>query len=334
MCLIVLAEHFLLQTVALLLYPIPPLYRWVSWLFTAINCRAILALAGYGLIDVEMTSKKKGRAGRLDEKWSPKAGDVIVSNWCSWVELLWLAFRFDPIFVLPVAPTPQANQTDDSGTPGRRTGTGSAAIAINKSGSMQRMPITGFHEVSLWKMLSSLGQTPSTNGLPLEGAKSLESIRRNATRPVVVFPECTTSNGRGLLRYADVFDPSTVVPVKAFKVFIMCVRYDSPTHWRPTPTCSIPNSLPIPIPEPLVHLMSIPLEPAPVTIRLLPPSESPSSGAFMTSDIFAAGGVTDTLTEACSVLTTHVGKLKRTNQGWEEKTSFLSFYYSKKWSRL
>src|SRR5438046_900272 len=103
---------------------------------------------------------------------------------------------------------PHAVQGDDNTVPGRRTGTGSAAIAINKAGAMQPMPITGFHEVSLWKILSSLGQTPSTNGLPLEGARSLESIRKGASRPLVVFPECTTSNGRGLLKFADVFDPS------------------------------------------------------------------------------------------------------------------------------
>jgi hypothetical protein len=131
---------------------------------------------------------------------------------------------FDPIFILPVAPTPQPVQTDTTPVPGRRTGTGSAAIAINKAGAMQRMPITGFHQVSVWKVLSSLGQTPSTNGLPLEGARSLEAIRKASNKPVVVFPECTTSNGRGLLRFADVFDPSISVPVKAFKVFVMCVR--------------------------------------------------------------------------------------------------------------
>jgi hypothetical protein len=25
--------------------------------------------------------------------WNPRAGDIIVSNWVSWIELLWLAFR-------------------------------------------------------------------------------------------------------------------------------------------------------------------------------------------------------------------------------------------------
>ena len=51
---------------------------------------------------------------------------------------------------------------------------------------------------------------------------TLEEIRRTASRPIVVFPECTTSNGRGLLRFADVFHQD--VPVKNFQVFIACVR--------------------------------------------------------------------------------------------------------------
>ncbi|CAG8772739.1 11197_t:CDS:2, partial [Acaulospora colombiana] len=177
--------------------------------------------------------------------------------------------------------------------------TGSAAINLNKNGTMQRTPITGFYKVSLMKMLCSLGQTPSTYGLPLEGAVSLDEIRKKADRPVVVFPECTTSNGRGLLRFAEVFDPATPIPVKQYNVFII---YDSPTHCNPTATRSIPSPIPVPLPEPLIQLLTIPFEPSPLSIRLLPLSESPSAGSFLSSDIFAAGGVRDTLTEACSVL--------------------------------
>lgn len=33
------------------------------------------------------------RRGAKIEAWTPKAGDVIVSNWASWIEILWLAFR-------------------------------------------------------------------------------------------------------------------------------------------------------------------------------------------------------------------------------------------------
>lgn len=325
--LIVLAEHLLLQAVILVFSPIPPLYRFLAWLLTAIHCRTLLALAGYGRIKVELTSKKKGRVTTQGEAWSPKAGDLIVSNWCSWAEILWLAFRFNPIFIMPVANAPQQAEEDSMNLTGRRTGTGSAAI--HRNGAMQRTAIAGFHRVSLLKILSSLGETPSTNGLPIAGAMSLESIRKDADRPVVVFPECTTSNGRGLLRFVDVFESSHAVPVKGYDVFIMCARYDAPTHWKPSATCSIPKKLPIPLPEPLVQMFTIPFEPSRLTIRLLPLSEGPSSALFLSSDTLVGGGTKDTLSEACSVLISQVGKLKRTGQGWEEKSSFLSFYYTK-----
>lgn len=71
-------------------------------------------------------------------------------------------------------------------------------------------------------MVQATGGTPKS---PLSGSfTSLEDIRQSAERPVVVFPECTTSNGRGLLRFARVFEGYSV-PVKKYNVFIMCTRY-------------------------------------------------------------------------------------------------------------
>jgi hypothetical protein len=29
-----------------------------------------------------------------NDRWNPKAGDIIVSNWSSWIELLYLAFKY------------------------------------------------------------------------------------------------------------------------------------------------------------------------------------------------------------------------------------------------
>jgi hypothetical protein len=66
-----------------------------------------------------------------------------------------------------------------------------------------------------------------TGNVPLtpqgRSVRSLEDIRSRADRPIVVFPECTTSNGRGLLRFAEVFKEYSV-PTKHFSVFVMCVR--------------------------------------------------------------------------------------------------------------
>lgn len=152
------------------------------------------------------------------------------------------AIRFDPIFVLPVTPhvkstdAPTAKPTVTTTTPGRRTGTGSAAISTpSNRPSVSRLPIQGFCEFSLLSILRATGHIPpfygqnpavGTDGLKAR-AKSLDEIRKDANRPIVVFPECTTSNGRGLLRFADVF-LGQAVPTRKYNVFIMCVRSVSP----------------------------------------------------------------------------------------------------------
>lgn len=38
----------------------------------------------------EMASR---RGDVCKSTWNPKAGDVIVTNWVSWIELVWLAVR-------------------------------------------------------------------------------------------------------------------------------------------------------------------------------------------------------------------------------------------------
>jgi hypothetical protein len=179
--------------------------------------------------------------------WSPQAGDIIVSNWVSWIELLWLAFRcvcqcwslatslrrifcsFDPIFVLPITESlPTISITPQSSipvthTPGRRTGTGSANVQSPRRATTPRVYIIGYREVSLLSIIRSTGQVPPFGPARDYPARTLEDIRKQADRPVVVFPECTTSNGRGLLRFADAFGEK--VPVKNYQVFVMCVRY-------------------------------------------------------------------------------------------------------------
>ena len=138
-------------------------------------------------------------------------------------------FRFNPIFVLPVCetldvPSVTPTSTPLSRTPGRRTGTGSAALSSPPAGSRAptpRVPIAGFRRVGLLRMLAAAGHLPLLAG----AAKPvpLEEIRASADRPVVVFPEGTTSNGRALLRFAEVF-AGVKLPVMKYKVFVMCVR--------------------------------------------------------------------------------------------------------------
>ena len=70
-----------------------------------------------------------------------------------------------------------------------------------------------------------------------------------------------------------------------------------------------------------------------MSIRLLAPSESPSSGAFLASDVLPStrGGTGSvTLEEACAMLIAGLGRVKRTGYGWEEKEHFLEFYEGKR----
>lgn len=145
-----------------------------------------------------------------------------------WLDLILLLLRrFDPIFVLPVtdnvepphiisAPAPVTH------TPGRRTGTGSANVSTPTRAPSKRIPIHSFRRVSMMTLLATVGHVPPYSqheGVP----ESLENIRKDASRPLVVFPECTTSNGRALLRFTDVFK-GVKIPVMAYQIFVMCVR--------------------------------------------------------------------------------------------------------------
>jgi len=294
-------------------------------------------------------SRKRGRSAKdsLEEKWTPQPGDIIVSNWVSWIEILWLAFRFNPIFVLPIAQVPSEEIHGPSSSPvrktGRKTGTGSANIStpttsISSSLSRTRVPISGFREVSLLRMIFHTGYVPpfGFDTAKMGSPKSLEDIRKKnkgaGGRPIVIFPECSTSNGRALLRFADVFG-GTKAPVKGYSVFVMCVRYDAPTALSPTLTLSIPprdqSAL---LPNSVRHLFAISTSLSltrPISIRLLPPSESPSSPSFIVSDVLNATTTTpinadlDSLKEVCEVLIANLGKTKRTLLTWEEKVSLL-----------
>lgn len=105
-------------------------------------------------------------------------------------------------------------------------------------------------------------------------------------------------------------------------------RYDPPTILSPTLSYSIPSTTF----NPLSHVFSLgmSLSSAQMSIRLLKPSESPGSQLFISSEILSEYTGEDQLSETCAVLISHLGKLKRTGMGWEEKGSFLEFYSKSK----
>ncbi|KAF9816314.1 hypothetical protein IEO21_04179 [Rhodonia placenta] len=344
----------IVEVVCQVLRSVPPLHRVVSHVFTALFARLALLFIGLPWIPVQVVSRKRGyayhprasecliltsprrRNSKTNETWSPGAGDLIVSNWVSTIEILWLAFRFNPIFVLPVsAAGEQAQQAATPSspitrTPGRRTGTGSAAISSPAARApTPRVPILGFRQTSLFGMLQATGHIPSAVQAHTTSSdvKSLEEIRGSADRPVVVaIPRCQ----RPLDKVQGVHHVCPVgAPLSTFRFILtpLPCSYDPPTTFCPTLAHPIPYSALNPLP----HIFSLTTSLAPYTlsIRLLSLADAPSSGTFVTSE-FTAGQNSDILTEACASLIAQIGKVKRVGFGWEDKAAFLEFYRSKR----
>ena len=108
-------------------------------------------------------------------------------------------------------------------------------------------------------------------------------------------------------------------------------RYDPPTNICPTLSHSVPSLSLNPLPH-LLKLTTV-LPAQSISIRLLSPSEAPSSPLFVVSEVVSNPNTEPVLSEACAVLIAQIGKMKRTGMGWEDKVAFLDFYREKrKWS--
>ena len=80
-------------------------------------------------------------------------------------------------------------------------------------------------------------------------------------------------------------------------------------------------------PSPHVFTLASTFSPLTASIRLLAPSESPSSATFVLNNVLPNGSEGgDVVTEASATLIAQVGKIKRMGLGWEDKASFLELY--------
>jgi hypothetical protein len=66
-----------------------------------------------------------------------------------------------------------------------------------------------------------------------------------------------------------------------------------------------------------------------MSVRLLPPAESPGSPLFLPSETVSGDVGEDTLSAACASLISQLGKLKKMSLSWEDKVPFLRLYREK-----
>ncbi|KAI5811779.1 hypothetical protein DFH27DRAFT_475879 [Peziza echinospora] len=168
--------------------PIGSLVR-KSWLWM------ILLVGGVWWVDLQVEGVKKGSLSKQSTKL-PRAGTVILSNFTSPIDVLYLAAVFDPIFTASYPTTTSVERL-------------TLLPAILRSFST---PL--------------LHPPPGATLIPLSAL-----LTQNPTRTVAIFPESTPSNGRGILRFTPAID---TLPAKTL-IFPISIRYTPADITTPIP---------------------------------------------------------------------------------------------------
>ncbi|KAI9675449.1 MAG: hypothetical protein M1817_001354 [Caeruleum heppii] len=156
----------------------------------------ILGVPGIWWVDLQIDGVKKGSLARHHALRLPQPGNIIASSFTSPIDSLYLAAIFDPIFTASYPATRQV------------------------------------HRISLWTAIMRAFRTPLVQ--PSLSAKMVDLrtlVRKHPNRIIVVFPECTTTNGRGILQ----FSPSLLSSPPGAKIFPISLRYSPSDITTPVP---------------------------------------------------------------------------------------------------
>ncbi|OBT87019.1 hypothetical protein VE02_03727 [Pseudogymnoascus sp. 03VT05] len=155
----------------------------------------ILGAPGIWWIDLQIDGVKKGSLAREKQRL-PAPSSIIASSFTSPVDALYLAAIFDPVFTVSYPGTRQVRP-------------------ISLLGAMLRA-------------LSGPEEAPPA-GVKLVDLETL--ISENPESVIVVFPECTTTNGKGILSLS----PSLLNVPSTTKIFPINLRYSPPDITTPVP---------------------------------------------------------------------------------------------------
>ncbi|KAI6801575.1 hypothetical protein KC360_g2407 [Hortaea werneckii] len=192
------------------------IFAWFIWLtlishipagsgLRKANQWCLLGIPGVWWVDLQIDGVRRGSVGRFggSRRALPQPGTVVSASWTSPLDVLYLAAIFDPIFTLSYA-----------GEEGSRKGVRvvSQETALAASVGVQN-PL---------ELLSGPGEIVSLSDL----------LAQNPRRIIVVFPEGTTSNGRGILRLV----PSSLTSAAPqTKIYPMSIKYTPQDIVTPIP---------------------------------------------------------------------------------------------------
>jgi 1-acyl-sn-glycerol-3-phosphate acyltransferase len=162
----------------------------------------LLAIPGIWWVDLQLDGVKRGSLSQQPRSRVPHPRSIIAANFTSPIDALYLAAVFDPIFV---AAHPASRKV-------RRISL-LAAILTALSPRAQLRPL------SEWESL----------GPELTDLRALVSAHPD--RVVALFPECGTTNGKGILPLS----PCLLAAPAASAIFPVSMRYAPPDVTTPVP---------------------------------------------------------------------------------------------------
>ncbi len=161
----------------------------------------LMGIPGIWWVDVQLDGVKRGHLSQQPPGRVPHPGSVIAANFTSPIDAIYLAAIFDPVFTVSY--------------PGRTR-------------KLRRVSLLG-------AVAQALSPTQLARGPPSSSAGSLTDLRAlmaaNPDRVVVVFPECATTNGQGVLP----FSPSLLSAPPGAPIFPLSIRYAPPDVTTPVP---------------------------------------------------------------------------------------------------
>ncbi|KAI9815502.1 MAG: hypothetical protein M1827_002636 [Pycnora praestabilis] len=160
----------------------------------------ILGVPGVWWIDLQIDGVKKGQVSSGYEHHHPtrlpQPFSVIASSYTSPIDSIYLAAIFDPIFTASYPSTRLV------------------------------------HRISLFQALLRAFSTPQTHPPPNAPLTELATLMAaHPKRIVVIFPECTTTNGRGILPFSQ----SLLAAPPTAKIFPVSLRYTPGDITTPVP---------------------------------------------------------------------------------------------------
>lgn len=155
----------------------------------------ILAIPGIWWVDLQVDGVKRGSLSQQPRQRTPHPGSIIAANFTSPIDALYLAAIFDPIFT----------------------------ISYPHSRKVQRIGL--LRAVLLALSLEQFAPPP-------ENTTDLATLlSQNPSRVIVVFPECTTTNGKGIMPLS----PSLLTTPAENAIFPLSMRYTPPDVTTPVP---------------------------------------------------------------------------------------------------